>query len=197
MAFVAVANGVKVEMLATVYGRPMVNVLGGRVSAQPNQETLQTSAENWADAWQAQFVGFAEAPYVFKGCRMTELDAVDGLQAFAPHDDSGAGSSDHNLPPSIAAVVSLHTTERSRRGRGRFFWPVIRQAGIVESQTFQLSESMRTGLSTITANFNLAIADDPVKWAVISRLDAIARDVVNYSIDARVDHQRRRDGSGF
>lgn len=197
MAFVAIPNGVKVEMLATVYGRPIVNVLGGRVSAQPDQETLQTSAENWADAWQANFVAFAEAPYVFKGVRMTELDAVDGLQAFAPHDDAGAGGSDHNLPPSIAAVVSLHTTERSRRGRGRFFWPIIRQAGIVEAQTFQLSESLRTGLNDVTAAFNLAITDDPVKWAVISRLDAIARDVATFSIDARVDHQRRRDGAGF
>lgn len=197
MAFVAVPNGVKVEMLATIYGRPMVNVLGGIVVAQPDQVALQTAAEAWADAWQTELVGFAEDPYVFKGCRMTELDAVDGLQAFAPHDDNGAGGSDKNMPPSISAVVSLHTAERSRSGRGRFYWPVIRQAGVVEAQTFQLSESMRTGLSSVTSAFNLAITGGDVTWAVISRRDAIARQVVNFSIDSRVDHQRRRDGKGF
>jgi hypothetical protein len=194
MPFVAVPHGYKVEHLATIYGRPMANVMGG-LSAEPLDEAaLLTAADALAASWITNMVGFAEAPYVYKGCRVTDLSAVDAPQAYSVQDETGAGSSDHNLPPSLACCATLLTAARSRSGRGRLYWPIIRQAGVVESNTTQLTDTFRNGLATNLGVYLGDAASTTVLPAVVSRVDAVARLIINVAIDHRVDHQRRRDG---
>lgn len=194
MPFTAVPNGAKVEHLATIYNRPIANVLGGILAEPITQSDLDAFAIAAANAWDTNMVAFAESAYVYLGCRVTLLATATDLQSYHPMSSVGAGTSDTRMPPSLAGCVTLRTGERSRRGRGRMYWPIIRQAGVTEAETFTLNPTFRTGLQTNFQAYLTALGSTVLPPAVVSRKDGLARAITSISVDSRVDHQRRRDG---
>jgi hypothetical protein len=194
MPFVAIPNGAKVEHLATVYNRNMATVMGGVFTPGGDFPDVATTAAALKVAWETWMVPEAQSPYHYLGCRVTMLDSADGEQFYAPSTAIGAGGSDNNVPPSLSACISLRTNERSRRGRGRLFWPIITHDALWEAQTYTLTDVYRTGLSTQFQGYLTAAGATDLPPAVVSRMDHTARLITSFSIDSRVDHQRRRDG---
>lgn len=92
------------------------------------------------------------------------------------------------LPPEMAAVISLRTAERSRRGRGRLYMGPLTITAVDEGR---ISQSI-VGVLHAGAD-NLVNSAENGTWGVLSRLDAVVRPITGGYVDDAWDVQRRRD----
>lgn len=108
----------------------------------------------------------------------------------------GTASSAQTLPPDLAVVASLRTTERGPRGRGRQYWQA--NAAVINSNGLVLTW-FRTNLAVGLFTELLAIAGSLANYnlVVVGRQSPgssthVARPVVNIAVDQHFDVQRRR-----
>lgn len=96
------------------------------------------------------------------------------------------------LPPQDCIVTTLRTTNGSRRGRGRIYWPgdgagFTTAAGLVSSTTLTAISGWMDGLLSVSMGTLGAVV-----LGVYSRSDDVTRTVTAHSTDAVYDVQTRR-----
>lgn len=127
--------------------------------------------------------------------------ALDGISApvvITPASVSfGTGSNANTLPPDLAVVSTLRTTERGARGRGRQYWQANND--LAKTSAGLVATGLRDNLSTgIFATFQtLTGVLGTYDWSVIGRAaegnpTLVIREITSVSCDAHFDVQRRR-----
>lgn len=109
----------------------------------------------------------------------------------------GTASSAGTMPPDLAAVTTLRTTERGARGRGRMYWA---PSGAIANFNGSLSAGAVRQMGQRVGIFFQTITDNSAETfhqVVIGREAEgsgvrIARPVIQYSCDTHWDVQRRR-----
>jgi hypothetical protein len=152
-----------------------------------DQSTVDDIAQAWEDFW----VLFASDEWVIDaGMQATWFDIDPPGELLALNGGSAGSDTSDPLPPACAIVVSLRTSENSRRGRGRFYLPGVPDSGV--STGGILVGSLVTDLLTDFQAFGTACFVVGFVPAVYSRTDGVQRAVSTVSVDPVLDTQRRR-----
>jgi hypothetical protein len=107
----------------------------------------------------------------------------------------GSGTPADALPNDIAHVVTLHSGEGGRRGRGRIFVPAFTKAAI--NSTAGGGPQLVAGALSALEDFGSALgtySNPPdTRLVVVSRVDNLSRLVIGGYVDSKCDTMRRRD----
>jgi hypothetical protein len=141
--------------------------------------------DNW-QTQQAQIVGDDFLPTSF------DILPLDGTTPTSTWPFEGPGdfcNGDNEFIPEAAAVISLKTSQRGPRGRGRVF---IGPAGEANCLNGQLASDNASELQTAWSDFSAALLPDGVALVVASYVHEDFHLVENISVSTGLATQRRR-----
>lgn len=121
-----------------------------------------------------------------------DITPLDGVSATLTTSHAAAGSSAvaDSLPSEVAEVITLRTTLRGRRYRGRIYLFPWTEAQNTVDGTMQAVD--RTDVLTNCAAHRTAVVALSWEPVVASYSFTVATPVVSYTMDAKFDSQRRR-----
>lgn len=196
MAFIALPNGIKVEMEFTKNGQLVVNIFYVTTGSPVTTLNLTALAQIFLDWWTTDLDVTQSAALALSRITATFVGAPDGLQvilngAGAPGTIAGA-----DTPNNVAVVVSHRTGFSGRSRRGRTYLAGIVASDVVNDLTTPAKQAayvtafnaLRTDLAT--AGYTMVVASYFSNGA--PRLEAISTPITSHIVDARVDTQRRR-----
>lgn len=103
---------------------------------------------------------------------------------------AGAGLAADAMPPEVSAVVTFRTTVRGRSRRGRVYLPPYTR-GVLASGGI-LDPTVITALIAEFVGFNSALVSSSIVHSVASYLLGLATPIATYTVDNKLDVQRRR-----
>ena len=200
MPFVALPNAVKLEVLWLFEGsKPMATVLhalrsvvtGGGFSVLEVQ-TLATEVFNQVASPQG-WANDMTSKMTLTAVRCTDATSATGPQATSLGAAVICRGAIDALSPNNASVVTLHTSVRSRSGRGRIFLPGLSKASI-DAQGQLIPAWIAAQLASTSDLDAVLIAGTPsMHLAVGSKKLGFALQVVSSSMKPLVRSQRRRE----
>jgi len=186
-----IAGIYRVAYLWTGYGLNPVNVFHYRIGgATP---TLAQIALNLGNAHASGAHDGLDAIGSLLNCSAVQITPLDGTTAgqVLPLGRTLTGHTTGEVTLNNAAILSLHTTQRGPRGRGRvYLGPIgesVQNSGVLDAPT---TAAMLTGWQAIHSY--LAGLPAPMTPVVASYVHADAHDVSGIRVDNFVGSQRRR-----
>jgi hypothetical protein len=190
MPTLVIAGAVKVEILGSIAGRQVANVLGavntGGAGATPAQ--LDSLADTTLITWRSTLLPLISDAYEVREVRATSLNTATAPQA--TRTNPGSGTKSNGSSSQVAQLIKLLTAVRSRSSRGRVYLPPPGD-GDVNSSGFLLNQQivdLTAAWTQLYANW-AGVGFTP---AVLSRTDSVAYPITGFAVDSKVATQRRR-----
>lgn len=188
--FIPTPNTVEVVIKANRVADARVNVFHVRFPAgEPGSSAVQPIADT-VGAWaRTEYVAQVTSRIGFDTVTARDISVLDGAEAtFDCQNTQGLNNGDP-LPGNVCALVSLHTAQGGRSGRGRVFW--------FETDENNMSESMFSAVyaNAVTTSLNLlraALDAQSYSLAVGSRKHHLSYPVTSVSTSRAIATQRDR-----
>jgi len=198
MAYQAVPRGIKVELNALQNLVPVVNIHYVQMGTAVTDTDLESVADAVAVWYDENGRNLHHTSYVLQNITCTDVSVEAGHQFILTSIANPAGTvTGTAAAANAAAAISWRTANTGRSYRGRTYIGGLAAANLSNAQT--LDSTMVTALGTAAA----ALIDDleaigatlviVSRFAAgVARVIAVATEVINIIIDAKVDSQRRR-----
>lgn len=173
----------------TVNGIKPVNVLHLITDSTDEEQIANDLHDAWADAGGAQFNQVANG-FAIDAMAVTLLDGTSATQVINVTPDIG-GAGGGEAIPQAAAVLSMHTSQRGPRGRGRLYIGPLGEA--VQSNGLLNGGAKTTALAAWNDSVApLAASPSTASYAVASYVHADVHGVSSFSMRNPTGTQRRR-----
>jgi hypothetical protein len=196
--FVPIADTVKFELLYSLGGQKLENVINIKLAGTPLIADAVNVAAYIVGWWNTNIAPLTSAAVNLTGIRATNIDSADGFQfeytTGLPL--SGGAVAGQIMPGNVTVAVRLTTDKRGRNYTGRLY-----HVGLMSGQVAGdlltggavtaikgAYEALQTGLATVSG-----------QWVVASywlnktlRTIGIATPIEGISVDQALDSQRRR-----
>jgi hypothetical protein len=198
MAFSPIANTVKVVMDYSwgTSGKVLANVF----HVQPQTflidytgQITTTTADNWFNSWTSHLMALLSTELSLVSCTITDAGSEFGPQAISDIAPAAGEQSGTPLPSSVAALVSLYSSHRSRTGRGRIYLPGVPSSQLNPDGT--LFSTFMANLVSAVNSFNVDIGGvgaTGFQLAVGSRKDAVSYQVQSVLTNSSVARSQDR-----
>lgn len=205
MAHIPIPDGVKVCMRYSKAGQQVCNVFHVRVSDPITAPFLNTIAGAFKEAWADNLAAWTSGDVSLEAIEVTDQSVEGGIgveyTTGLPIPGNGARTSSPNNV-TVSTKLATGMTGRSRRGR---FYMVGVPADQLEADKQHVNSVVRGALVDFVENLMANLALEGVNLAVASlysgtdgdgnpipRAAGILTDVLNASVNATLDSQRRR-----
>lgn len=198
MPFVPVPEAVQVEMIYSLNGQTVENVLHFRTADSINTASMTALATNLGLWWSSDLRPFFATTVSLLRIRVTDITNVTGpvveYGGGLPLVGTGIGT---QMPNNVALVITKRTDQRGRSYRGRIY-----HFGWTEEQN-TINVVSPTIVNAVLAAYNelKAFPSGTHTWnlSVVSRyqngnwlVEGIATPVTQLTTDGSIDSQRRR-----
>lgn len=197
MAFIALPNGIKIEIKMRKNGAPVINVEWGIVNVSITSELLQDVAQAVRGWWNTEMKPLMAASLTLEEIVVTQWDTAEGWQEVYVESPPLAGTATGgDLPSNVAAVTTFLTGMTGRSNRGRVY-----NCGLTDAQVTGNTiggaylVAMLVAWNEFDATLESLSCDHVVASFVTEgapREVGVATLINNYSMNNVIDTQRRR-----
>jgi len=190
------------ELVYTLHGQTIENVMYFRYEGNPAESDLITLATNLAAWWADEVAPFLTSQIALTRVDVTELtDATSPVGSFVAPTPIPGGLGSQSLPANAALCLSFRTAGRGRSSRGRNYVAGISEDDHQESLIdLTVADGLRDAYATVNGYLQTNILENPPIHVVVSRytggsprVTGLSQPVTNVIyVDRVVDGQRRR-----
>lgn len=198
--FIPAENTAKLELIYTLYGQRVENVLHFQSSDGWNSAALTNLANEAITSWDTNIAGHTSDDVALVLVRATDVSVDDGVGVeIAPAVATTGDIAQPSLPGNVTVSTKFSGgyTGRSRRGRAYF---VGIPANAIDGNALGagIADTINDGWINFFHDVNHDITGDP-RHVIVSycgggdwRTDALITEVTQYHTDNNLDSQRRR-----
>jgi len=198
MTFQAAPRTIKVELVQSLNGQPVVNIFHVQKPTSIVSADLETVADAFGDWWDEFLKPYQVAQLSLQKVIATDISVENGEQFAFTYTSGNTGTlSSGPIGSNTAAVISWRTNKTGRSFRGRTY---IGGLGDIELDTAtNLESSTAAGLASSAAELIDALETLGYKLVIVSRIAnkvaravAVVTEILYIIVNTGIDSQRRR-----